>query len=184
MTILNYHLLEIPFEHTMQPTCTGTSVIGIRFRDGVVLAADMLVSYGSLARYMDFERMFKVNKNTVMCCSGDVADFQFLKHYVEEQTHLESISPFSLNISSPSPHALHSLITRILYNRRSRLDPLWNTYIVGGLESDGKPFLGYCNMLGVCKSLSRSKPSMPFASLIISRHCSSDLWFEVSLSRE
>ncbi|CAH8862803.1 unnamed protein product [Trichobilharzia szidati] len=133
-------------KHTMQPTCTGTSVVGIKFRDGVVLAADMLVSYGSLARYMDFERMFKVNKNTVMCCSGDVADFQFLKHYVEEQTHLESLIADGFQMS---PHALHSLITRILYNRRSRLDPLWNTYIVGGLESDGKPFLGYCNMLGV-----------------------------------
>ncbi|CAH8575923.1 unnamed protein product [Heterobilharzia americana] len=78
-------------KHTMAPTCTGTSVIGIKFKDGVVLAADMLVSYGSLARYMDFERMFKVNKNTVMCCSGDVADFQFLKHHVEEQTHLEGL---------------------------------------------------------------------------------------------
>lgn len=48
--------------HTMTPICTGTSVIGIKYRDGVVLAADMLVSYGSLAKYMDFERMFKVSK--------------------------------------------------------------------------------------------------------------------------
>jgi 20S proteasome subunit beta 7 len=28
------------------------------------------------------------------------------------------------------------------------MDPLWNTVIVGGLQ-DGKPYLGYLNMIGV-----------------------------------
>ncbi|CAH8574305.1 unnamed protein product [Schistosoma intercalatum] len=132
--------------HTMTPICTGTSVIGIKYRDGVVLAADMLVSYGSLAKYMDFERMFKVNQSTVMCCSGDMADFQFLKHHIEELTHQDSLLSDGFKLS---PHALHSWITRVLYNRRSRLQPLWNTYLVGGLEANGEPFIGYCSMLGV-----------------------------------
>lgn len=45
---------------TMSPSCSGTSVIGIRFKDGVIIAADSLVSYGSLARFTDFDRVIKV----------------------------------------------------------------------------------------------------------------------------
>ncbi|KAK4468313.1 hypothetical protein MN116_008110 [Schistosoma mekongi] len=140
------HVFGDQKHHTMTPICTGTSVIGIKYKDGVVLAADLLVSYGSLAKYMDFERMFKVNESTVMCCSGDVADFQFLKRHVKELTHLDNLLSDGFKLS---PHALHSWITRILYNRRSRLEPLWNTYLVGGIEANGEPFIGYCNMLGV-----------------------------------
>ena len=42
---------------TQNPITTGTSVLGIKFNGGVALAADMLGSYGSLARYPGISRM-------------------------------------------------------------------------------------------------------------------------------
>lgn len=36
-----------------------------------------------------------------------------------------------------------------MYHRRSQFDPLWNSYIVGGVQKDGTPYLGYTNMIGV-----------------------------------
>ena len=45
------------------------------------------------------------------------------------------------------PEALHCWLTRLLYNRRSKFDPLWTTVVVGGMQED-KPFLGYVNHLG------------------------------------
>ena len=39
---------------------TGTSVIGVKFTGGVVIAADMLGSYGSLARFRNISRLMKV----------------------------------------------------------------------------------------------------------------------------
>ena len=78
-------------KQTLSPTCTGTSVLGIKFKDGVILAADMLVSYGSLARYMNFERLCKVNDSTILACSGDMADFQLIKRHIFEQTHTEQL---------------------------------------------------------------------------------------------
>ena len=40
------------------------------------------------------------------------------------------------------------LFIKLIFNLlRSKFDPLWNTYIVGGLE-DGEPFLGYVNLQG------------------------------------
>jgi len=37
------------------------------------------------------------------------------------------------------PKALHAWCTRVLYNRRSKFDPLWNRLVIGGIE-DGKPY--------------------------------------------
>ncbi|KAJ7426690.1 proteasome subunit beta 4 [Willisornis vidua] len=35
-----------------------------------------------------------------------------------------------------------------MYNRRSKINPLWNTVVIGGV-SGGEGFLGYVDMLGV-----------------------------------
>lgn len=67
------------------PITTGTSVIGIQFKDGVIIAADVLGSYGSLARYRNLERLMKVNDNIILGASGDYADFQCIKSYVERK---------------------------------------------------------------------------------------------------
>ena len=42
---------------------------------------------------------------------------------------------------------MHSWLTRVLYNRRSKFDPLWNIFLVGGMQDD-EPFLGYVNLQG------------------------------------
>ena len=45
------------------------------------------------------------------------------------------------------PKALHTWLTRVLYNRRSKFDPLWNTFLVAGME-DGEPYLGCVDKIG------------------------------------
>lgn len=64
---------------------TGTSVIGIQFKDGILIAADMLGSYGSLARFRNLERIMKVNKNIILGAGGDYADYQSLKSSIEKK---------------------------------------------------------------------------------------------------
>lgn len=61
------------------PMVTGTSVLGVKFEGGVVIAADMLGSYGSLARFRNISRIMRVNDSTMLGASGDYADFQYLK---------------------------------------------------------------------------------------------------------
>ena len=46
------------------------------------------------------------------------------------------------------PKALYSWCTRVLYNRRSNFDPLWNKLVIGGIQ-DEKPFLGCVDLLGI-----------------------------------
>jgi len=42
---------------------------------------------------------------------------------------------------------VHSYLTRVLYNRRNKFDPLWNSLVVAGVEK-GVAFLGTVAMIG------------------------------------
>jgi len=136
---------ENPKKCTLYPMVTGTSVLGIKFSDGVVIAADTLGSYGSLARYRSLSRILKVNDTTVMGTSGDYADFQYMKSVIEQKVIDEECLADGF---SYSPKSIHSWLTRVMYNRRTKINPLWNTMIVGGMQ-EGKPFLGYVDKLGM-----------------------------------
>ncbi|XP_053134215.1 proteasome subunit beta type-4 [Hemicordylus capensis] len=130
---------------TLSPMVTGTSVLGVKFDGGVMIAADMLGSYGSLARFRNISRIMKVNDSTVLGASGDYADFQYLKQVVEQMVIDEELLGDG---HSYSPKAIHSWLTRAMYSRRSKMNPLWNTVVIGGY-SNGEGFLGYVDMLGV-----------------------------------
>ena len=68
---------------------TGTSVLGLQYKDGVMLAADNLASYGSLARFMDIRRLERVGDNVVIGASGDMSDWQNLKHTLNKLMYVD-----------------------------------------------------------------------------------------------
>ncbi|XP_069497881.1 proteasome subunit beta type-4-like [Ambystoma mexicanum] len=134
-----------PLTHTLNPLVTGTSVLGVKFDGGVIIASDMLGSYGSLARFRNISRIMKVNDNTMLRASGDYADYQYLKRVIDQMVIDEELVGDGHNYS---PKAIHSYLTRVMYNRRSRMNPLWNTIVIGGF-CNGESFLGYVDKLGV-----------------------------------
>jgi len=73
------------YQRTSQPITTGSSVIGLKYDTGVIIAADTLVSYGKLLRYRDIDRVFKVNDHTIIGVGGEYADFQFIKKYIDQK---------------------------------------------------------------------------------------------------
>lgn len=127
------------------PITTGTSVVGIRFDNGVMIAADNLVSYGSLARYQDVQRVFKVNEKTIIGAGGDFADFQSLKRSIDQKMIEDTCHEDSIEMK---PKSLYNWLTRVFYNRRSRFNPLWLEMVVGGLDNEGVPFLGHVDLRG------------------------------------
>ncbi|NWS93086.1 PSB4 protein, partial [Toxostoma redivivum] len=120
----------LPAGRTLTPMVTGTSVLGLRFQGGAMLAADTVGSYGSLARFRGVSRLLKVNDCTVLGASGDLADFQHLRQLLEQMVIDEELLGDG---HSYSPRALHSWLTRVLYNRRSKINPLWSTVLIAGL---------------------------------------------------
>ena len=125
---------ESGMQRTQNPINTGTSVLGVAFDGGVVIGADLLASYGSLARFRDISRVYKVNDKCVIGCGGDYADYQFLLRAIEQKMIEEDNHNDNLCLS---PNALYSWLTRVQYNRRSKFDPLWCQWVVGGLNGEG-----------------------------------------------
>ncbi|KAJ1529061.1 Proteasome subunit beta type-7, partial [Nowakowskiella sp. JEL0078] len=144
MQTLQSHAAFAPKSHTQQPIVTGTSVLGLVYKDGIMLAADNLASYGSLARFRDVERLISVGNYTIVGASGDISDFQYLKHTLDSVVTKE----YSLDDGHElSPSNVYEYLSRLMYNRRSKMDPLWNSLAIGGFR-DGEKFLGFVDLQG------------------------------------
>ncbi|KAL9937789.1 hypothetical protein V8E36_003334 [Tilletia maclaganii] len=137
---------DIGRQRTQQPVVTGTSVLGIKYKDGVMLAADTLGSYGSMARFMDMRRVVKVGESTLIGAGGDLSDFQYLQHRLDQL----QVSEFNEGDGhSLTPRQLYTYLTRVFYHRRTKMNPIWNSVLLGGVDpKSGEPFLGYVDLLG------------------------------------
>jgi 20S proteasome subunit beta 7 len=82
-----------PTQRTSQPIVTGTSVLGLKFRGGVMLAADTLASYGTLAMFKDVERIHKVSETTLVGAGGEFSDFQQIQHIIGDLTIGDTVFP-------------------------------------------------------------------------------------------
>lgn len=137
-------------QRTQQPIVTGTSVLGVKYKGGVMLAADMLASYGSLARFKDIQRLIPVGEHTVVGAGGDLSDFQYVKKMLEARMVEETLADDGHVLSTSQ---IFEYLARVMYNRRSKVNPLWNSFVVGGVEGrSGEPFLSYVDLLGTTYS--------------------------------
>jgi len=133
-----------PATHTSSPIVTGTSVVAIKYKDGIMMATDCLASYGSLARFRDVERMTAVGDNTIVGASGDISDYQYLQHVLESLMANEYVTADGHVLS---PRNVFEYLSKIMYHRRSKFNPLWNSLVVGGIK-DGEKFLGCVDLRG------------------------------------
>lgn len=136
-----------------QPIVTGTSVLALKFKDGIMMAADTLgmwnyatycttitdstypiASYGSLARFKSIQRLHSVGKSTIIGASGDMSDFQYIQRLLEELAIEEFTAGDNHDLG---PAEVHEYLSRVMYARRSKLNPLWNSLLVGGVR-EGK----------------------------------------------
>ncbi|KAK3397563.1 nucleophile aminohydrolase [Sordaria brevicollis] len=138
-----------PRQATQAPIVTGTSVIAIKYKDGVVMAADNLASYGSLARFPDVKRLRVFLDSSVIGFSGDVSDMQFLDRHLTELSIDEAYEdPSSDNKGHLNAANLHKYLQKFLYKRRNDFDPLWNQLLIAGFDGDAKPYLASVDLRG------------------------------------
>ncbi|KAG7531716.1 hypothetical protein FFLO_04158 [Filobasidium floriforme] len=194
---------------TQQPLVTGTSVLGLKYADGIMLAADNLASYGSLARFKDIQRLYPLysssaahpgqtsqstagagvlsesapnpsnsaktesevmadkeskekdpkdekkdekkaqsrSSHTCLAVAGDMSDFQYLKKILEGVVTKERAQSTTDAHPALAPEQIYEYLSNVMYARRSKMNPLWNAIVLGGVK-DGKSFLGYIDLLG------------------------------------
>jgi proteasome beta subunit len=119
----------------------GATTIGVVCADGVLLASEKRVTYGSFVMSKGGKKVFKITDQIGAACAGLVGDMQILTKEVEAQANL-----FSMEVGRRiSVRAAAKLMSNILFNRRYA--PLITQTIVGGLDDEG-PSLYVLDVLG------------------------------------
>ncbi|CRG93098.1 20S proteasome beta subunit, putative [Plasmodium gallinaceum] len=119
---------------TLGPVVTGTSVIALKYQNGIMIAADRKASYGSYAKFQNVERIFKINNKTVMSFSGELADAQYIYELLT-RVNVNNVTERKSKYDIHNPKYYHSYVSRIFYNRKNRIDPLFNNIIIAGINS-------------------------------------------------
>ncbi|XP_012463216.1 proteasome subunit beta type-4 [Gossypium raimondii] len=136
---------ESDSQRTLYPYVTGTSVVALKYKDGILMAADMGGSYGSTLRYKSVERMKPIGKHSLLGASGEISDFQEILRYLDELILYDNMWDDG---NSLGPKEVHNYLTRVMYNRRNKFNPLWNSLVLGGVKN-GQKYLGTVSMIGV-----------------------------------
>ncbi|MEM3442983.1 MAG: archaeal proteasome endopeptidase complex subunit beta [Candidatus Bathyarchaeia archaeon] len=109
----------------------GATTIGVVCKDGVILASEKRVSYGTLVVSKGGKKVFKITDSIGAACAGLVSDMQILVREVEAFAKL-----FSFETGRPiSVRSVAKLISNVLFEQRRA--PLITQTIVGGIDEEG-----------------------------------------------
>ena len=74
---------------------------------------------------------FGVNKNVLIGFGGDMSDSQAIERMIQRETIRDRCWDDGRVMSS---REVYSLLSRIMYQRRSKNDPLWNELLIAGVD--------------------------------------------------
>lgn len=135
-----------PTKRTTAPMVTGGSVVAVKYNGGILVATDTITSYGSLAKFDNICRMSTVGaaNDTLIAAGGDFSDYQQLLKMIDARATEEYAMDDGATMSTSM---MHHWLTRVMYQRRSKMDPLWNSIILAGFRN-GKSYLGTTDLYG------------------------------------
>ena len=114
---------------------SGTSIVGIKCTDGVVLASDRQVSAGNLVVGKNFKKIFPVNDRLLAAVTGGVADAQFLMRIIGAELRLKELKTKQSSTVKESASMLAFLTFRNI--RTPSMIPSIVGTLVAGLDPDG-----------------------------------------------
>ena len=110
---------------------TGATVVGIKCTDGVVVATDTLISWGTLILSEKGVKAFKLTDTIVLASAGLTSDYQMLVNRLQAQIKL-----YELNQKKDiTVKALSKMIANTLYS--IRMTPLYVQTVVVGVDALG-----------------------------------------------
>ena len=127
---------EEPITHSQSAVYTGSSVIGLKYNKGIIIACDTLMHYGSsLSLTQSFERIKLLNNRTLIGYSGEYSDMQETQRILDELI-LEDDLETNRN-GCMGPIELGHYLSSLHYRQRNKFDPYLNSAIVGGIDFNG-----------------------------------------------
>ncbi len=114
---------------------TGTTIIGIVCKDGIVMAADRQVTAGNIVMGKSERKVFQVNDYLVMSGTGIAGDIQRVPKFLAAELKLKQLKSHS----RPSIRQAASLLTNINYSgiRQPSMIPQQAGFLIGGFNEDG-----------------------------------------------
>ncbi|MFW9928098.1 MAG: proteasome subunit beta [Candidatus Thorarchaeota archaeon] len=111
---------------------TGTTGLALRFKDGVVIAADKRVSGGYVVK-KDFDKIHMITKNIGMAISGLVSDAMSLVDLMRAELRLyEFENGFEANVKTTA-----SLVGKICHQGYRSFQFYYVQLIIGGADETG-----------------------------------------------
>lgn len=116
----------------MQETLkTGTTTVGILFKDGVVLASESKSTMGWLVASKTSQKIYAIDEKIAVTTAGGAGDTQALIRIIKAEINLYKIT----RNTDFTVKAAASLLSNILSN--NRYYPYMAMLIVGGFDRDG-----------------------------------------------
>lgn len=114
---------------------TGTTIIGIKCRDGVIVASDRRVTAGGMVVNKDIKKVLPVGDNVLMAISGNASDAKYLAKVVAAELRLYQLK----TKSKPTVREAANLIANMAFRniRTPSMIPSIVGSIVGGYNEDG-----------------------------------------------
>lgn len=91
------------------------------------------------------KRLRPFNPQAIIGVGGDVSDMQYIDRLLLALSTEENYSTSQTSLSASN---LFTYLSKVMYKRRSQINPLWNAILVAGLDGDSKPFLASVDLLG------------------------------------
>jgi proteasome beta subunit len=110
---------------------TGATVVGIKCTDGVVVATDSLITWGTHVLSEKGIKAFKLTDTIVLASAGLTSDYQMLVNRLQAQIKLYELN----QKKSITVKALSKMIANTLYS--TRMSPLYVQTVVVGVDAAG-----------------------------------------------
>ncbi len=118
-------------DSTLETMKTGTSTVGICFKDGVVVGADHRATMGHFIANKNVQKLFSISENIALTTAGLVGDAQVLARILAAEIALfEMKRDTKMDVEAAS-----TLTANILSGRRYA--PYWVQLLIAGVDEEG-----------------------------------------------
>ena len=121
---------------TIKTTKTGTTIVGVVFKDGVILGADTRATAGSIVADPDCLKIHYLAPNIYCCGAGTAADTEFVTQMVASELELHRLNTHRESRVSHVEQRLTSHLFKYMGNIGAAL-------IVGGIDINGPSLVRY-----------------------------------------
>lgn len=115
---------------------TGTTTIGLVYKEGVVLAADRRATAGHIVANKNAEKVMAISDRIGITTAGMVADLQAMVRLMRSELTLYEIR----SGSKLDTDGAVGLLSAILFNKRLSMNLIYGEFIIGGYDKEAKLF--------------------------------------------